>query len=427
MRRKIVLLILLSCFSLPALLSARTVVTIKVDDVINNVTADFIEEGIDKAEKDHAECLVIELNTPGGLLDATRRIVGNIFDSKVPVIVYVSPGGAHAGSAGAFITLSAHIAAMAPGTNIGAAHPVSLNGKMDSVMGIKVLNDASAFIKAIAENRNRNWQWAIQAVRESQSITAKEALKENVIDLLAANIPDLLHQINGKTVVLHSGTVILQTENAKVETLKMSAADKMLSALSNPNIMYILLLIGIFGIIFELFNPGAILPGVVGVIALILAFYAMSMLPVNYAGVALIIFAVVLFILEIKIISHGILAIGGIISLFLGSMMLVKTDPSWDVVKLSWSVMITSVVLSALFFLTIISIGLKAQTKKPITGIKGFEGKSGEALEDLNPEGMVRVQGEIWNAVSEEGLIYKNEKIEVVTVSNLKLTVKRQV
>ena len=395
----------------------------RIDGSINPATASFIHDGIEKAKKEKAVCLLIHLNTPGGLLKSTRVIVSDMLDSPVPVIVYVSPGGAHAGSAGVFITLAANIAAMAPGTNIGAAHPVALQAAMDSTMNEKATNDAAAFIRAIAIKRNRNLQWAENAVRRSYSYSETEALEDSVIDLIVKNEQDLLNKIDGKQVELSAGTITLHTKNASIESFKMSFVDKLLNIISDPNIAYILLLLGMYGLMFELYNPGAILPGIVGVISLILAFYSMHSLPVNYAGLGLIIFGVILFLLEIKIVSHGLLAIGGVISLLLGSMMLIKSGSSLEMVKISRTVIFAATAVSALFFLFIIGFGIKAQRLKVVTGIEGLIGDTGEVMDLLDPAGTVKVQGEIWNAESLSGMIGKGEKVRIKEMKNLKLYV----
>ena len=395
----------------------------KIDGSINPATASFIHDGIEKAKKEKAACLLIHLNTPGGLLKSTRVIVSDMLDSPVPVIVYVSPGGAHAGSAGVFITLAANIAAMAPGTNIGAAHPVALQAVMDSTMNEKATNDAAAFIRAIAEKRNRNLQWAENAVRRSYSYSETEALEDSVIDLIAKNEQDLLNKVDGKQVELSDGTITLRTKNASIESFKMSFIEKLLDIISDPNIAYILLLLGMYGVMFELYNPGAILPGIVGVISLILAFYSMHSLPINYAGLALIIFGVILFLLEIKIVSHGLLAIGGVISLLLGSMMLIRSGSSLEMVKISRTVIFTATAVSALFFLFIIGFGIKAQRLKVVTGVDALIGVTGEVMDILDPTGTVRVQGEIWNAESLSGMIGKGEKVRIKEMKNLKLYV----
>jgi membrane-bound serine protease (ClpP class) len=408
---------------LSSLTRAQTVVSININSSINPVTAQFIHDAIEKANSEKATCLLIHLNTPGGLLVSTRVIVTDILQSPVPVIVYVSPGGAHAGSAGVFITMAAHVAAMAPGTNIGAAHPVTLQGSVDTVMNEKATNDAAAFIRTIAEWRNRNMQWPEEAVRSSVAITEHEALQKKVIDLIASNDEDLLNQLDSKTIQLTSGEVTLHTKGAAIEVYEMGTLDKLLNVLSDPNIAYILMLMGMFGILFELYNPGAILPGIVGVISLILAFYTMHTLPINYAGLALIIFAIVLFILEIKIVTHGLLAIGGVISLLLGSMMLIRASSSLEFVKLSRSVIITSTAVTSLFFLFVLGLGLKAQRRKPVTGMEGMIGLTGESLGTLSPFGKVRVHGELWNAESISENIDQGKKIRVTGIKNLKLYV----
>ena len=402
---------------------AQKVLTISIDGSINPASSEFIERSIRQAEAEKAACLVIQLNTPGGLLKSTRVIVSNIVEANVPVVVYVSPSGAHAGSAGVFITIAAHIAAMAPGTNIGAAHPVDMQGSVDTIMNEKSTNDAVAFIRSIAAKRNRNLEWAESAVRKSVSITDAEALENNVIDLVAINLKELLKKIDGKQVELNSGTATLRTRDAEPVAIRMSALEKFLNVLSDPNVAYILLMLGFYGIMFELYNPGAILPGIVGVISLILAFYSMHTLPVNYAGLALIIFAIILFILELKLATHGVLAIGGIVSLLLGSFMLIQSDSNLEFVKISRSVIISTVLISSLFFLFIIGLGLKAQRAKPVTGIEGMNGETGETIEALTPLGFVRVRGEMWKAESLAGTIDKGRKVRIVGVENLKLFV----
>jgi membrane-bound serine protease (ClpP class) len=410
-------------FLLPAYISAQTVVSMKIDGPINPVVTEFIHDGIKKAKKEKAECLIIHLNTPGGLLKSTRVIISDILESPVPVIVYVAPGGSQSGSAGVFITLAAHIAAMAPGTNIGAAHPVNIQGQMDSTMSEKITNDAAAFIRSIAEKRKRNMEWAENAVRRSYSYSETEALEYKVIDLIAKNEQDLLLQVDGKQIELGSQTIILHTRDALVKTHEMGIFQKILDILSDPNIAYILMLLGFYGLLFELYNPGAIFPGILGVICLILAFYSMHSLPINYAGLALIIFGIILFLLEIKIISHGLLAIGGTISLLLGSIMLIRTTSTLEFVRISRGLIISATVVSALFFLFIIGLGLKAQRRKVVTGVEGLIGDVGEVMDDLDPFGTVLVKGETWNAESITGKISKGEKVRIKEMKNLKLYV----
>ena len=410
---------------LPLLLSAQTVIFINLNGTVNPATAEFIHRSIEKATREKAECLVIQLNTPGGLLESTRRIVSDMLESPVPVVVFVSPGGAHAGSAGVFITLAAHIAAMAPGTNLGAAHPVDLQGQVDTVMNDKITNDAAAFIRTIAEKRHRNGQWAELAVRKSVSLTENEALAQNVIDLIAKDPEDLLRQIDGKNTVSGNRSVILHTRSAHIESLEMGFTEKILDLISNPNITYILLLLGLYGLLFEFYNPGSILPGIVGVISLILAFYSMQTLPVNYAGLALIIFAIVLFLLDIKLASHGLLAIGAVASLLLGSIMLIRPGSGSDFGGISRVVIIVSTAITALFFLTIIGLGLQAQRKKPATGPKTLIGETGETLEALTPIGSIRIHGERWKAESVAGDIDPGNKVRVIRVENWKLYVEK--
>ena len=412
-------------FLFPTIGFTQKVISMKIDGNINPVSADFIHNGIEKAKNEKAECLIIQLNTPGGLLKSTRVIVSDMLESPVPVIVYVSPGGSHAGSAGVFITMAANIAAMAPGTNIGAAHPVALQAQMDTTMNEKVTNDAAAFMRTIAEKRKRNMVWAERAVRRSYSYTETEALEDSAIDMIAKNEQELLKLIDGKIIELSSGTKTLHTANASVENYEMSVWEKILDLLSDPNIAYILLLMGMYGILFELYNPGAILPGIVGVIALVLSFYSMHTLPINYAGLALIVFAIILFLLEIKIVSHGLLAIGGIVSLLLGSMMLVKSGSSMEVIKISRTVIFSATTVSALFFLFVIGLGIKAQRRKVVTGKEGMTGAVGEAMDMLAPTGTVKVYGEIWNAESVSGTIDRGEKVRVIEMKNMKLFVEQ--
>ena len=349
-----------------------------------------------------------------------RDIVRNIIASEIPIVVYVSPSGARAASAGVFITLSAHIAAMAPGTNIGATHPVGIGEKMDKTMAEKAENDAAAYIKSIAEKRGRNSEWAENAVRKSVSVTDAEALNLHVIDIVAPNLNSLLDSIDNRTVEVSIGKHTIKTKGIKVNRKEMGLRHKILNLISDPNVAYILMLLGFYGIFFEFTNPGAIFPGVFGAISLILAFYSFQTLPVNYAGLMLIILAIILFILEIKIISHGILTIGGIISMIIGSLMLFEsTQPFFS---LSLKVILPAVILTALFFSLTIGLAVKAYRRKPQTGIEGLMGLTGTAKTDIHREGMVFVHGEIWSAWSEEP-IKAGEKVIIEKAENLKLKV----
>ncbi len=420
--KRVILLWIFTFFSC-CLTWSQKVVSITVDGTINPASAEYIQNGIEKASKENAEVLIINLNTPGGLLKSTRVIVGAMLDAPVPIVVYVSPGGAQAGSAGVFITMAAHIAAMAPGTNIGAAHPVGMQGQTDSVMSGKITNDAAAFIRTIADKRSRNVEWAEQAVRQSVSITETEALEKNVINLVAKNQQQVLDSIDGKKVNIGSKIVTLNTASAQVISVEMGWIEQLLNFLSDPNVAYILLMVGFYGILFELYSPGTIFPGIIGVISLVLAFYSLHSLPVNYAGLALIIFAVILFVLEIFVISHGLLAIGGVVSLLIGSLMLIRTGPGFEFLAISRSLIVTTTIITALFFLFIVGMGLRAQKYKPVSGAEGMIGEEGEAISLLNPIGRIKIHGEEWNAEAIAGSIEATKKVKVVRVENLKLFV----
>jgi membrane-bound serine protease (ClpP class) len=399
------------------------VLVIKVNGIINPVASEYINKSIKKASEMNAEALIIELDTPGGLDTSMRLIVKDILDSPVPIVVYVSPSGARAASAGVFITLAAHIAAMAPGTNIGAAHPVAIGEKMDKAVVEKAVQDAAAYIRSIAELRGRNIKWAEDAVRKSLSATETEALKSNVIDFIARDLKELLTAIDNKNIKTIAREKQLKTANAEIVRHEMGLRHKILNLLSDPNVAYILLLLGFYGIFFELTNPGAIFPGVVGALCLILAFYAFQMLPVNYAGVLLILLAIVLFVLEAMITSYGLLAIGGIVSLVLGSIMLF--DSPMPALRLSLSVVIPIAIITALLFVLTFRLAYKAYKRKPVTGIEGLIDMEGIAKTDITSEGgMVIVHGEYWSAYSDE-FIKKDEKIIVEDVKGLKLKVKK--
>src|SRR3990172_7057807 len=378
------------------------VYVIEVEEIINPATAKFITESIDHASQEGAQCLIIELDTPGGLMDSMRNIVKKILTANIPIIVYVAPKGARAASAGVFITLSAHIAVMAPSTHIGAAHPVTLGaeGKESKTMTDKIVNDTVSYIKTIAKTRGKNVDWAEKAVRKSVSITEEEALKQNVIDMISPDLQDLLSRLDGKVVKFDGVSRTLLTKGVKPKTVQMSWRYRLLDTISNPTIAYIFLMLGIYGIFFELSNPGAILPGVVGGIFLILAFYALQMLPINFAGLALILFAMILFIAEIKVVSHGLLSVGGVISLFLGSLMLIESPTEY--MRISLSVIIPAVLVSAAFFIFAVTMAIRARLSKPTTGSEGLVGEIGMASTPIAPEGKVSVHGEFWNATSDQ-------------------------
>jgi membrane-bound serine protease (ClpP class) len=398
--------------------------SIEVDGIINPATAKFITESIDKATENGAQCLIIQLDTPGGLMESMRIIVKKIFASNIPIIVYVAPGGARAASAGVFITMSAHIAVMAPGTHIGAAHPVTLGaeGKESKTMTEKIVNDTVSYIKTIAKTRGKNVEWAEKAVRKSVSITEDEAVKLNVVDFISPDLQDLLAKIDGKVVKFDGVTRTLLTKGMKPRSIQMSWRYRFLDIISNPTIAYIFLMLGIYGVFFELSNPGAILPGVVGGIFLILAFYSLQMLPINFAGLALILFAIILFIAEIKVVSHGLLAVGGVISLFLGSLMLIESPTEY--MRISLSVIIPAVSVSAAFFIFAVTKAIKARLTKPTTGMEGLIGEIGIATTPIANEGKVSIHGEFWNVITDQN-IERGEKVQVIGVTNLKLKVKK--
>jgi membrane-bound serine protease (ClpP class) len=397
----------------------------QVDGVISPATLRYIQRGIDVAEATNADALVIQLDTPGGLMDSMRDIVKSILGSKVPIIVYIAPSGSRAGSAGVFITLAAHIAAMAPGTNIGAAHPVNIGmhqtSDSSSVMEGKIVNDAAAFIRSIADSRHRNVDWAEKAVRQSVSITETEALKIHVIDYIAPDLDSLFIKLDGKEVELSASKRVLTLKGDKVEIIAKTWRDRLLEVISDPNIAYILMLLGIYGMFFELYNPGAIVPGVIGGICLILAFFAFQSLPINVAGILLIILSLILFLLEIKITSYGILAIGGTISLILGSVMLIETDiPE---LRISWSVIIPAAVATVSFFFFAIVLSAKAQRRQPTTGTEGMIGEIGVITKDLCPIGYIKVHGEIWQAKILRGSLTVGTRVQVRKVESMILIV----
>ncbi len=402
--------------------ASRSVYVLSATGSINPGLAEFIVEGVRTAEKEQAAALIIQLDTPGGLDSSMRSINQAIVNAKVPVIVYVSPKGARAASAGMFITLAAHVAAMAPGTNIGAAHPVSVGlGKMDKIMGEKVVNDMVAYARSLALERGRNADWAEKAVRQSVSIDAKQAQKLGVVDLVAEDLDALLKLVNGREVTVGKDKVTLKTLGTPVKTITESLRTRILKHIADPNIAFILMLIGLAGLYFELAHPGAVLPGVVGALSLLLAFYAFQTLPVNFIGLLLIVLAFILFILEIYVTSYGLLSVGGIISLLLGSLMLYKKGETG--MDIAWSVLIPAVFIISLFFIVVAGLVLKSQMRRSVTGESGLIGERGVAYSDLMPEGQVFVHGEYWQAVSDTP-VKAGDTVEVVKVVGLKLFVR---
>jgi len=399
---------------------------LKIEGTISPVAAHRLDEALKSALKEKAHCLVIQLDTPGGLDKSMRQMVQTIMNSEIPIVVYVSPKGARAASAGVFITLASHIAVMAPSTNIGAAHPVAMGAGMDKEMMEKVVNDACGYIKSIAQKRRRNAEWAEKAVRESVSVTDEEALKLGIIDFIAEDVSEVLEKLDGRKVETARGILTLRTKGAELHFVETSFREKFLQTLADPNLAYILLMVGIWGIILEFFHPGVMLPGIAGGICLILALFALQILPFNFAGLLLIILAIVLFILEVSIPSYGMLTIGGIIALTLGSFMLI--DPSALYISISLRYIIPMVAITASLFVFIISYAIRAQFKKPVTGPEGMVGEVGMAKSNLNPNGKVQIHGEIWNAAIQSGeeMIKKGEKVEVIRVEGMTLTVKKR-
>ena len=408
---------------LGAAAQAAQVGLIKIDGAIGPATASYVSRALDVAAVQHDQCLIIQLNTPGGLLDSASEIVQDFYDSKVPTVVYVAPAPARAGSAGVFITMAADVAAMAPYTRIGAAHPVELGagGEVESTsetMKTKIENDTATFAQSIADKRHRNAAWAIASVRQSASITAEQALKTNVIDLIANDLPDLLKKLDGRKV----GDKILRTANATVVEIPMNAWERFSQLFLRPEVMFVLMLMVIYGFIGELSSPGAILPGVVGAIALILVLYMSAILPVNLAGLVLIGLAVGLFVIDIFTPTHGILTAGGIIAFFLGAMMLFNgTGPGYHL-SMAW--IIPGTVVTAAFFIFVIGAGLRAQFKPVRVGKETMLGKTVNALSRIDSQsGRVFIEGEIWNAVSGTP-VETGQPVEVIGVDGLTLKVK---
>jgi len=404
----------------PQLAFARQVNVIRVESVISPSAADYIVTAIKQTEKDKAAALVIELDTPGGLDTSMRVIIKEMLAAERPIVVYVAPSGARAASAGAFITMAAHIAAMAPGTNIGAAAPVAMGGQMDKTMEKKVTNDAAAYIRTIAEKRGRPIDLAEEWVRKATAKTETEALKAKLIDVVSPKLDDLLQSIDGRVVTTAAGKVKIETKGATVNRSEMNLREKILRIVTDPTIAYLLLLLGLAGLYFEFSTPGAILPGVLGGICLILALYAFQQLPINYAGVLLILLAIVMFIAEIKVISHGILTLGGIAALIMGSMMLI--DSSVPGMRIPLTAILLTTGATAGFFLFVVGAGIKALQRKTTTGSEGIIGEVGVVRSRLAPRGQVFLCGELWNAESEEP-VEAGDSVRVTKVEGLTLKV----
>jgi membrane-bound serine protease (ClpP class) len=424
MKMKTTILCALLLAGLASRSNAGEVIAVTMDGIIGPASAKFMVHAIERAERKGAACIIFELDTPGGLDESMRTIIKKIMSSSVPVIVYVSPSGSRAASAGAFITLAAHVAAMAPGTNIGAAHPVSIGTpeQMDKIMGKKMVNDAAAYIRSIAEKRGRNADWAEKAVVESVSISETEALKIHVVDLVKPSLTALLDALDGRKVMIGEKPVVLRTKDAQVTRIEMGWSDRLLHTIANPNIAYILFMLGLLGLYFELSTPGAILPGVVGAICLILAFFAFQALSVNYAGMLLIILAIVLFIVDVKAATHGALTVGGLVAMTIGSIMLFN-DPD-PAMHASLQVIIPVVLVVGAFFVIGVALSIRSMRKRPTAGAVSLVDQEGDARTPVNRSGgRVFVAGAHWSAVSDEE-IPEGKKIRVIGIEGMTLKVR---
>jgi membrane-bound serine protease (ClpP class) len=449
--------LMVSTTALAADATPPVVATITMQGAIDVPSAEYLSRALQVAEEQGAQCLVILLDTPGGLSKPMKDMTESLLNAPIPTVVYVYPAGAYAISAGTFVTLSAHIAAMHPVSTIGAAHPVQLfsmpqlpeepeqpaeegeeTGEArrpepepeasSDVMMEKVVNTFALQARAIAEARGRNAEWAERAVRESAALSASEAFEQHVVDLLADDVDHLLRAIDGREISLPGGrTVTLVTAGAPTAEIPATAKERFLHVLADPNILLVLLVLAGLGILFELQNPGAILPGVIGGLCLLLALYSMAVLPVNYAGVALILFAMLLFLAEVKMVSHGVLTVGGVASFVIGALMLIDTgSPFEHTLQVSWQVVIVMTVLMLLFFFVVVGAAIRAHMRKVETGEQGMLGVTGRALNALSPNGNVLAAGERWRARAVEGSIGEGESINVVGQEGLRLLVRRR-
>jgi membrane-bound serine protease (ClpP class) len=465
----------LLCLNIPALFSASSdILVIQLNqDSINPVTAEYIIKNIDRAEADQAEVLILQLDTPGGLLNSTRTIVKRMLTAEVPIVVYIAPSGSRAGSAGVFITYASHIAAMAPSTNIGAAHPVQLGDRApqkgnqwqdlqelleelkkanmqkedsaeqsesndglksenvandesfvsdDDPMGSKILNDTVAFIKAIAAQRNRNVDWAVESVTKSSSITVDEALEKGVVEIVAQDLSDLVKQLDGQSVQINGKEVILQTKEAVIQHVPMTNRQKFFNILADPNIAYFLMILGFYGLLFEITHPGIGVPGVLGAVFLILAFYSMQTLPTNYAGLALLALGLILLIAEAYTPTFGLLTLGGLVCMVLGSLLLFETaDP---VMRVSKFLIFSFAGMSALFSIVVLGVLIKNRRKPAFGAGSGMVGLKGEVQKTIEPNkaGKVFIHGELWNAESDT-VLSKGDKVIVKVVEGMTLKV----
>jgi len=421
--RMMILLLLLACIapSYGAVTPAR-IMQVAINGPINPTTAEYVHRNLMLSASRHDSLFLILMDSPGGLDSSMREIVKEMLASPVPVAVYIAPSGARAASAGAIISIAADVCAMAPGTNIGAAHPVSLGQQPDKVMQNKILNDAAAYVAGIAAFRGRNADMITSMVKSSESLTAEKALEAKVIDLLASDRKDLLSKINGRSFRKGEMLRTIDIAGASVEIREMGTRERILNVIGDPNIAYVLMMIGFLGLFFELSTPGAILPGVIGGISLLLAFFAFQALPINYAGVLLILLAMILFIAEIKIVSHGMLAVGGVVSLAFGSLLLV--DSAGTGFQINWGLIVLNISLITALALIVIRKAVKVHRKTPVSGKEGLQGEKGVADSEILENGKVFVRGEYWDAWSDER-IGRGEKIEVLGLERMRLKVKK--
>jgi len=427
-------LALLFCSPVSGDEAKHPVLILQVRGTVNPAVARYVARGLEEARRQQATALVIQIDTPGGLDGSMRGIIQGILDSPVPVIVYVSPAGARAASAGAFIAVSAHVAAMAPSTNIGAAHPVQIGGggaeqqprkegEKPSAMEDKLTNDAVAYIRSIAEERGRNLEWVEAAVRQSRSSSAEEAVQQKVVDFIAKDVEELLRQADGRQVKTVVGTVTLDFAARPKRLLPMTAMESALQQIAHPNLAYILMLLGIYGLIYELATPGAVFPGVLGSICLVLSLIALETLEVNWGGIALIALSLLFFIADVKLPGYGALTIGGIIAFALGSLLLFP-GARIPGLRLPWGSIAAATGATAAFFLLIVSAGIRALKQKVTSGAQSVIGAVGEAKTELSPGGVVLVKGEEWQARSEER-IHKGDRVRVVKLEGLTVWVER--
>ncbi len=413
----------------PALAQGPYAAVVPVKGIINPAMASYLERAIGQAEETGARVVIMQMDTPGGLDTSMRAIIQRMISAKVPIVVYVSPSGARAGSAGVYITYAAHVAAMAPGTNIGSAHPVAVGEggseqQISEDMRQKITNDAVAYIKGLAQLRGRNAEWAERAVRESVNITSQEALELNVVDLVVEDVPSLLARLDERQVTVGGSTVTLRTGDLPIEVIEMSAVESFLHAISDPTIAYILLSIGTLALIFELSNPGAILPGVVGGLFLLLALFGLGTLPINLAGLLLIGFAFLLFLADIFAPTHGVLTAGGVVSFVLGSFLLINTRDA-PFLAISTSAIVAMTLGLTAFFVFVVGAIVRSRRLKPATGLEMIVGQRARAKSELNPRGTVFWDGALWDAIAPDGAVPEGEEVEVVGRQGMTLVVRR--